>query len=71
VPFGIIRILQNHLQIVLYSPGNHSAAFDWVMFSLPPHGCFLQKALKDCNLPEVRGHSDIFSSGITLLFKEK
>jgi len=41
------------------------------VFYLSLKGCFLQKALKDCNLPEASGHPDVFSNGIMLLFKGK
>jgi hypothetical protein len=41
------------------------------MIYLPLNGCFLQKALKDCNLPEAGEHPDVFSNGIMLLFKGK
>jgi hypothetical protein len=32
------------------------------MFYLPLNGCFLQKALQDCNLPEAGGHPGVFST---------
>jgi len=41
------------------------------MFYLQATGYFLQKALKDCNLPEAGEHPDVFSNGIMLLFKGK